>query len=546
MGGQVSGAKNTFSLNTMTYEGLFNENYFKINQRETKLINNLEISYAKVKNPITNQLERFIGLFVKSKYDGVGIREQTDISLALDISGSMGCSMDDKKTRLDLAKEAIIKCIEQLHDDDNFAATTFENVSNEIIPFKSKKDFTNEDKDLINSLEAKGGTILYEALKGAYEQLKTSKSKNKRIILITDVCGMSEEKFVNFFSEIVNKHNIFVTIIAISEQSDTKIANLVSYNKGCNYYVVTKSEHLEMYLVKQFNYICFPYSYDLSIEYNSGNSNVRKIIGIGENNTKTKSKENKEEWKISEHSIYSADFKKNVNFLLLYFNRQKKRLPKPILANFCNFLRYSKVDIANINSMFPSDLTYGNSNEIYMNGGLFLLKLDKDTYRKFEREIGCTIQLKYTDRDGHKYTQAYKQTVKEEASEDYFSNKSIEMGIALYYYGKGVRWLINMQNQKRERKINEDLKKMDKKDENEKTEKENKENENNSKEKEIKEINEETKNKIIDYLNKHFQQIDGVNQSIISRYVERINKEYNVYYDIKENNREQENLNNAN
>ena len=87
MGGQVSGAKNTFSLDTMTYEGLFNENYFKIDQRETKLINNVEISYAKVKNPITNQLERFIGLFVKSKYDGIGIREQIDISLALDISG---------------------------------------------------------------------------------------------------------------------------------------------------------------------------------------------------------------------------------------------------------------------------------------------------------------------------------------------------------------------------------------------------------------------------------------------------------------------------
>ena len=209
MGGQVSGARNTFSLNSMPYDGLFNENYFRIEAREKELINNLEVSTARVKNPITNEIEQFIGLLIKSKYDGEGIREQIDISLTLDISGSMSGN------RLFLAKSAINKLIGKLNEDDNFAFSTFNTKSYCIIPFKSKKEFTQNDEMLINSSVAEGGTNLQSALQGAYEQLAKSQSKNKRIIMVTDVCGFDEQKFVEYFKTVVAK-NIGITIIAIN------------------------------------------------------------------------------------------------------------------------------------------------------------------------------------------------------------------------------------------------------------------------------------------------------------------------------------------
>ena len=80
MGGQVGGFHNSLSEYLITYDGVINENYFQIQSRETELLNNLEISHCRIKNPINGKIEQFLGLLLKSKYDGTpGIREPIDI-----------------------------------------------------------------------------------------------------------------------------------------------------------------------------------------------------------------------------------------------------------------------------------------------------------------------------------------------------------------------------------------------------------------------------------------------------------------------------------
>ena len=74
MGGQFGGSGNfnISSMNTIVpYEGIINENYFMINQRETELSANLEILKCITKNPFKNKLEYFIGILTKSKYRGI-------------------------------------------------------------------------------------------------------------------------------------------------------------------------------------------------------------------------------------------------------------------------------------------------------------------------------------------------------------------------------------------------------------------------------------------------------------------------------------------
>ena len=93
MGAQAGGGGNfnISSKNTLVpYEGMINENYFPINSRETKDSASLELFKSITRNPFTKQLEYFIGLLTKSKYDGIGRQlDDIDISIALDISGSM-------------------------------------------------------------------------------------------------------------------------------------------------------------------------------------------------------------------------------------------------------------------------------------------------------------------------------------------------------------------------------------------------------------------------------------------------------------------------
>ena len=149
MNGQVGGFHNSMSEYLITYDGVINENYFKIGARESEFINNLEISQCQVRNPMTNEIEYFLGLLIKSKYDGTqGIRDPVDICITLDISGSMGCHIGeeqkDSKTRNDLSVEAIVKLVQKLNDDDGIAINTFNDNSWNIVPFRLKKNLTKK------------------------------------------------------------------------------------------------------------------------------------------------------------------------------------------------------------------------------------------------------------------------------------------------------------------------------------------------------------------------------------------------------------------
>ena len=148
------------SSTTLTYEGLLSENFFKINQKETTLLNNLEISSANIINPLNNEKETWIGLLTKSKFDGIGIREPIDICLLIDISGSMGCTIrNSSNSRLDITKNAVINFMKNISDKDNVSVIKFDSKAEEIIPFTNgkifKENFDNFTEN-IKSLKDRG------------------------------------------------------------------------------------------------------------------------------------------------------------------------------------------------------------------------------------------------------------------------------------------------------------------------------------------------------------------------------------------------------
>ena len=58
------------SSTTVTYGGIFNSAFFKLNSKEEKKTINMEISLASVINPISKENEVWLGTLLKSKYDG--------------------------------------------------------------------------------------------------------------------------------------------------------------------------------------------------------------------------------------------------------------------------------------------------------------------------------------------------------------------------------------------------------------------------------------------------------------------------------------------
>ena len=399
MGGQFGGMHNSFAEYSITYDGVINENYFPIKARENELLNNLEISHCKVRNPITNEEELYLGLIVKSKYDGTpGIREPLDICITLDISGSMtsfiGANQDDDLTRNDLSVQSIVKLVQQLKDEDGIAINTFNTESHNIVPFTLKKNLTQKNIDDIKAIKPSGDENIYNALKGAMEQLEHSEKKNKRIIIITDLWAHDSQlsNFKELFKKCVHENKIEITIIGISQDANSHLAEVVAYEKGCNYYNVLYPNDLEKYLVKQFNYICFPYSYNVKVKYNSTNLKVVQCLGVGD-----------------------------------------KKIDKG-----------NNVDICEMGSAIPSELKLING-ENYMEGGLILLKLEKQNNENIN--FSCELILEYEDRNFVKSEQRYKYEVNDESTADnYFSSKAIEKGIALHYYTSMCKNLLNYKN----------------------------------------------------------------------------------------------------
>ena len=399
MGGQFGGMHNSFAEYSITFDGVINENYFPIKARENELLNNLEISHCKVRNPITNKEELYLGLIVKSKYDGTpGIREPLDICITLDISGSMtsfiGANQDDDLTRNDLSVQSIVKLVQQLKDEDGIAINTFDTKSHNIVPFTLKKNLTQKNVDDIKAIIPSGDENIYNALKGAMEQLEHSEKKNKRIIIITDLWAHDYQlsNFKELFKKCVHENKIEITIIGISQDANSHLAEVVAYEKGCNYYNVLYPNDLEKYLVKQFNYICFPYSYNVKVKYNSTNLKVVQCLGVGD-----------------------------------------KKIDKG-----------NNVDICEMGSAVPSELKLING-ENYMEGGLILLKLEKQNNENIN--FSCELILEYEDRNFIKSQQRYKYEVNDESTADnYFSSKAIEKGIALHYYTSMCKNLLNYKN----------------------------------------------------------------------------------------------------
>ena len=454
------------SSTTVTYEGIFNSTYFKLNSKEEKKAINLEISLASVINPISNENEIWLGTLLKSKYDGQKINKLIDLSIALDVSGSMSGS------RIDMAKKSLIQLIQKLNDEDNITISIFNNESKPIFPYQKvselkKIDYISE----IEKLNAHGGTDILKAFKSAYDLMSKencNKNKIRRIIIITDMEDRADEELTKF-CEKISLEGIYITILGISSDFRTDLAEMTSHIKGANYVVIKESKDINKYLVEDFEYLCFQSATDLSLEVTSPYLKIERIVGSGKEGVEEKYE--KSDWNLDQHKFYSDDFKQKIFFLLLYFNRKNMILPKPVILTLCEFMVPGvKKEISKILTSFPSQLKILGDNKIYVEGGMILLRLNKSTIRN---ENIMKFELNYKNElEDKKESLDMEYSFKKELIEkpNYFSDTKIETALSLFYFAKFNRRFMKIcNNENKKKKYNKEyIKRAEFKDEKEK------------------------------------------------------------------------------
>ena len=423
----------------VSFDGFINENYFSINEQEKNLIQNMEIAHAITTNPITKEKDAFIGLIFKSKYDGIGNRKPIDMSIALDISGSMS-SIDGKdyKSRINLAKESLKKLVSIMDEEkDKMSLITFNGKTKKIFELLNRNEIQKKFLKDIDSIKANGGTDLVGALKAAMNNLniedtKIGENREKRIVMITDAIYNDKNGILlNLCKECVEGKGVAITLIAISSESNLSLADKLSHFKGCNYFPIAKSSDLETFLVKNFKYIFFPIAYDTKLKIKS-NVHIMSCVG-GDNNLSDE-----------------------------YVNKDNEDdAPNP-----------SNEVLFKFGSDFSSDLIRIKGNDgsmkLYNKGGLILLKINPDDLNKNE-DLQFDFCLEYTTYGNNKCSQNYSYTIANKINDrkmEFFKDNNIRKGLSIYYFANILNHIVetfnkgnyNNNNTKRsEKKLEKDL-----------------------------------------------------------------------------------------
>ena len=128
-------------------------------------------------------------------------------------------------------------------------------------------------------------------------------------------------------------------------------------------------------------------------------------------------------------------------------------LPKPVILTLSEFMVPGvKKEISKILTSFPSQLKILGENKIYVEGGMILLRLDKNSIRnenimKFEINYQNELEDKKESLD---IEYSFKKELIEKPN--YFSDTKIETAMSLFYFAKFNRRLMKICNNENKKK----------------------------------------------------------------------------------------------
>ncbi len=209
---------------------------------------------------------------VSSSKTSATVKTTVEMVLVLDKSGSMS------GTRIANAKKSVIHVINNMGPEDIFHLVTFNYGAQLVFQNKTRNDKVTMIQ-LVNNINASGGTNLHPGLDRAKQILLKSKSNNKHIFVFTDG-EIQDDNFKCFETvhELEYINGITTSSFGLgTNYNSVVIRSIGQYGKGC-YYYIKNAEEIAKKFENAFNLMSTVIYKNAVLKITGANGSVMKNI----------------------------------------------------------------------------------------------------------------------------------------------------------------------------------------------------------------------------------------------------------------------------
>lgn len=244
-------------------------------------------AYAECVNTKIAQLEADDGMSEWSEKN-ISSTNEREVVLTLDVSGSMdGTPLEETKK----ASSNFIKTV--LENSSNIGIVSYDSDSTVLSPFTVNEKYLS---NILQNIEADGGTNIESGLSASYSMLKSSNAKKKIIVLMSDGepnAGKNGEELIEYANKI-KEEGIYIYTLGFFGNMDggkseaQKLMEEIA-SEGCHYEVASADDLIFSFgdLADQLNgqkyiYVRIACPVDVSVSYNG------EKLNSNENNLNTR------------------------------------------------------------------------------------------------------------------------------------------------------------------------------------------------------------------------------------------------------------------